>query len=126
LPSRRAALRLPPAKCRDPPQCGSVSATPVPRSKARKKRGGDWNRVDFEELDVVSSVTPDQLLAIDQAIEQLAGEDPLAGDLVKLRYFTGISLQEAAAALGVSSATAYRHWAYARAWLKTTLSSESP
>jgi RNA polymerase sigma factor (TIGR02999 family) len=96
------------------------------RSKARKKRGGDWNRVDFEELDVVSSVTPDQLLAIDQAIEQLAGEDPLAGDLVKLRYFTGISLQEAAAALGVSSATAYRHWAYARAWLKTTLSSESP
>jgi RNA polymerase sigma factor (TIGR02999 family) len=95
------------------------------RGKARQKRGADWNRVDFEELDVVASVTPDQLLAIDEAMEQLAGEDPLAGDLVKLRYFTGISLSQAADALGVSSATAYRHWAYARAWLRTTLLAET-
>ena len=95
------------------------------RGRARQKRGADWNRVDFEELDVVSSVTPDQLLAIDEAIEELVGEDRLAGDLVKLRYFTGISLTQAADALGVSSATAYRHWAFARAWLRTRLSTES-
>jgi RNA polymerase sigma factor (TIGR02999 family) len=91
------------------------------RGKARHKRGGDWGRVDFEELDLVTSVTPDQLLAIDEAIVRLGAEDRLAGELVRLRYFAGLSLAQAASVLSVSSATAYRHWAYARAWLWTTL-----
>ena len=87
------------------------------RSKAREKRGGDWRRVDFEELDVATSVTPDQLVALDDAMVRLAAIDRLAGEIVKLRYFAGLSLDQAATALNVSTATAYRHWAYARAWL---------
>ena len=87
------------------------------RSKAREKRGGDWQRVDLEHLEVTTSISPDQLVALDDALVRLAALDPLAGELVKLRYFAGLPLGQAAAALGVSTATAYRHWAYARAWL---------
>src|SRR5262249_20447884 len=95
------------------------------RGKARQKHGGDWRRVDFEELDVATSVSPDQLVALDDALARLAALDPLAGDLVKLRYFAGLALDQAAAALGVSTATAYRHWAYARAWLHSELLNDS-
>jgi RNA polymerase sigma factor (TIGR02999 family) len=91
------------------------------RGKARDKRGGDWRRVDFEELDAAASVTPGQLVDLDDALARLAALDPLAGELVKLRYFAGMALDEASAALGVSTATAYRHWAYARAWLRSEL-----
>src|SRR5262249_52412527 len=91
------------------------------RSKARDKRGGDWQRVDFEELNVFTSVSPDQLVALDDALGRLATLDPVAGELVKLRYFAGLALDQAAAAVGVSTATAYRHWAYARAWLHSEL-----
>jgi RNA polymerase sigma factor (TIGR02999 family) len=95
------------------------------RGKARTKRGGDWQRVDFEELDVMTSVSPDQLVALDDALVQLAALDQLAGELVKLRYFAGLALDQAAAALGISTATAYRHWAYARAWLRSELLSDT-
>jgi RNA polymerase sigma factor (TIGR02999 family) len=91
------------------------------RGKSRAKRGGNWQRVDFEELDVATSVSPDQLVALDDAVVRLTALDPLAGELVKLRYFAGLALDQAAAALGVSTATAYRHWAYARAWLRSEL-----
>jgi len=91
------------------------------RGKARHKRGGDWDRVDFEELDLLSAVTPEQLLAIDEAVARLGTEDRLAGELLRLRYFAGLSLSQAAETLSISSATAYRHWAYARAWLRTAL-----
>jgi RNA polymerase sigma factor (TIGR02999 family) len=91
------------------------------RSKARQKRGGDWQRVDFEGLDAATSVSPDQLVALDDALVRLAALDHLAGELVKLRYFAGLALDQAAAALGISTATAYRHWAYARAWLRSEL-----
>ena len=91
------------------------------RGKAREKRGGDWQRVDFEKLDVTTSVSPEQLVALDDALVRLAALDHLAGELVKLRYFAGLPLDQAAVALGVSTATAYRHWAYARAWLRTEL-----
>ncbi len=91
------------------------------RGKAREKHGGDWQRVDFEELDVATSVSPDQLVALDDALVRLEGLDPLAGKLVQLRYFAGLALDQAAAALGISTATAYRHWAYARAWLRSEL-----
>jgi RNA polymerase sigma factor (TIGR02999 family) len=95
------------------------------RSKAREKRGGDWQRVDFEELDVMTSVSPDQLVALDDALVRLAALDPLAGELVKLRYFAGLALDQAAVVVGVSTATAYRHWAYARAWLHSELLKDS-
>ncbi len=91
------------------------------RSKARERRGGGWKLVDFEELDIATSVSPDQLVALDDALARLADLDPIAGELVKLRYFAGLGLDQAAAALGVSTATAYRHWAYARAWLYSEL-----
>jgi RNA polymerase sigma factor (TIGR02999 family) len=94
------------------------------RGKGREKRGGDWQRVDFEELDVTTSVSPDQLVTLDDALERLAALDPLAGELVKLRYFAGLALDEAAGALNISTATAYRHWAYARAWLRGELLNE--
>jgi RNA polymerase sigma factor (TIGR02999 family) len=87
------------------------------RGKARAKRGGAWRRVDLEGLDVATAIAPDQLVALDDALARLAALDRLAGDLVKLRYFAGLALDQAAEALGVSTATAYRHWAYARAWL---------
>lgn len=91
------------------------------RGKGRAKRGGDWRRVDFEELDVGSAVTPDQLVALDDALSRLTALDRVAGELVQLRYFAGLALDEAAAALAISPATAYRHWAYARAWLRNEL-----
>jgi RNA polymerase sigma factor (TIGR02999 family) len=95
------------------------------RGKAREKRGGDWHRVDFEKLDLTTSVSPDQLVALDDALTRLAALDHLAGELVKLRYFAGLALDQAATALGVSTATAYRHWSYARAWLRSELLSET-
>jgi RNA polymerase sigma factor (TIGR02999 family) len=91
------------------------------RGKSRQKRGGDWHRVNFEDLDVETSISPDQLVALDDALGRLAALDHLAGELVKLRYFAGLGLDQAAAALDVSTATAYRHWAYARAWLRSEL-----
>ncbi len=95
------------------------------RSKARDKRGGGWQRVDWEGVDVAASVSPDQLVALDDALVRLAALDHLAGELVKLRYFAGLGLDQAAAALGVATATAYRHWAYARAWLHGELSKDA-
>jgi RNA polymerase sigma factor (TIGR02999 family) len=91
------------------------------RGKGRHKRGGDWRRVDLDNLDIVTAVTPDQLLALDEAIDGLAVEDPSAACLVRLRYYAGLSLEQAAESLGISSATAYRHWSYARAWLRCAL-----
>src|SRR5262249_15488580 len=60
------------------------------RGKARAKRGGGWERVDFEELDAATSISPDQLVALDDELARLATLDPLAGELVKLRYFAGL------------------------------------
>jgi RNA polymerase sigma factor (TIGR02999 family) len=96
------------------------------RGKHREKRGGDWRRVDFEKLDPICSVTPDQLIALDDALVRLTSLDQIAGQLVTLRYFAGLSLADAAEASGVSSATAYRHWAYARAWLSCELQKQPP
>src|SRR5262249_52239693 len=91
------------------------------RSKAREKRGGDWRRVDFEDLNRANSVIPVQLVALDAALTRSAPLDPLAGKFVKLRYFAGLPPAQASTALNVSPATAYRHWAYARAWLHSEL-----
>ena len=91
------------------------------RSKGRQKRGGEWHCVDLDNLNLFTSVTPDQLLALDEAIDRLAREDPTAASLVKLRYYAGLSLEEAALPLAISTATAYRHWSYARAWLLCAL-----
>jgi RNA polymerase sigma factor (TIGR02999 family) len=95
------------------------------REKLAQKRGGDWKRIPIEEVDAPGGTSPGELLALDEALEQLTTLDPTAGQLVKLRYFTGLSVEEAAATLGVAVATAYRHWAFARAWLHLQISGKS-
>jgi RNA polymerase sigma factor (TIGR02999 family) len=84
------------------------------RKKGRDKRGGKRKKLDIDAIDVATTATPDQLPAIDDALARLALDDPATARLVNLRYFAGLSIQEAGEALGVSTATAYRHWNYAR------------
>ena len=91
------------------------------RGKGRIKRGGHWRRVDLDNLDLAASTSPDELLTLDEAIDRLAAEDPTAATLVKLRYYAGLAPEQAAESLGISTATAYRHWTYARAWLLCAL-----
>src|SRR5262245_58965786 len=91
------------------------------RRKRRRKHGGDRQRVDLEEACSLADDRANDLLALDEALAKLALEDPAKAELVKLRYFAGFSLDEAADLLGVSRATAKRHWAYARAWLYAAL-----
>ena len=87
------------------------------RDKGRIKRGGDRRRVDLDKIDAAADVSSEDFLAVDEAIEQLAIEHPQCANLVKLRFFAGLTIDDAAAALGISPRTAKRHWAYARAWL---------
>ena len=87
------------------------------RRKGRVKRGGGAKRVDLDADDLATQAPPDALLVIDDAITALAADDPQAAQLVKLRYFAGLSVEEAAELSGMSRSTAYEHWAYARAWL---------
>jgi RNA polymerase sigma factor (TIGR02999 family) len=91
------------------------------REKGRQKRGGGLKKLNVDAVDLVSTATPDQLLAIDDALAKLASNDPAAARLVELRYFAGLTVEEAGKAIGISSATAYRHWNYARAWLHSEL-----
>lgn len=95
------------------------------RRRAAIKHGGGLER-QLLDAETVSSKEPrEDLLALDEALDRLAAEDPLKANLVKLRYFVGLSLPEAAAALGLSERTAGRHWAYARAWLRRAVEGTS-
>jgi RNA polymerase sigma factor (TIGR02999 family) len=91
------------------------------RRKQRPKHGGDRKRLSLDELSVPADDRAEELLALDEALGRLAAQEPLKAEVVKLRYFAGLSLQEAAACLGISPATAKRHWAVARAWLYAAL-----
>jgi RNA polymerase sigma factor (TIGR02999 family) len=91
------------------------------RRKQAAKRGGAGKRFDLSEADRVAVPDPDTLLAVDEALTNLAAEDAGSADVARLRLFAGLSVEEAADALGVSRATAYRDWAYARAWLTAAL-----
>ena len=94
------------------------------RRKGRVKRGGKRRRLDIDQVDLVSQLASDELLQLDEQIARLAEEDPTAAELVKLRYFAGLSINDAASALGIGVSTAYRHWSYARAWLHSALLEE--
>ena len=87
------------------------------REKGRAKRGGRLQRLDVDLVALATAVTPDQLLAIDEALAKLAVDDPTAAQIVQLRYFAGLTVEESGQALAISTTTAYRHWNYARAWL---------
>jgi RNA polymerase sigma factor (TIGR02999 family) len=88
------------------------------RRKRSLKRGGDADRQQLDESQFVQSAPSEELLAVDEALDLLAVEDASAANLVKLRYFGGMTMEEAAAALSIPLRTAERLWTYARAWLR--------
>jgi RNA polymerase sigma factor (TIGR02999 family) len=92
------------------------------RDKSRQKRGGGWKRIELDKLTVADQAADEELLALDDCLERLAQENPTCADLVKLRFFAGLTHEEAALALGLARRTADRTWAYARAWLCDALS----
>jgi RNA polymerase sigma factor (TIGR02999 family) len=94
------------------------------RRKQRLKRGGAQQRVDLEKADITFENPSTNIIALDEALEKLAREDLAVAELVKMRYFAGLTLEQAAAALGISRRTADRYWAYARAWLYQEITSE--
>jgi RNA polymerase sigma factor (TIGR02999 family) len=87
------------------------------RQKRRIRHGGDLVRQPMSEPEVTTETSPEELLALDEALERFAATEPVKAELVKLRYFAGLSEEEAAAALDISRATASRYWTFARAWL---------
>jgi len=93
------------------------------RRKRRIKHGGRRRRVELPEVEASAHDRRDDVIAIDDALDALAEQDPRAAELVKLRYFAGLTLPEAATALGMSTRTADRLWAYAKAWLHERLCS---
>ena len=91
------------------------------RDRRRLKRGGGWRRLRLEHIDLSLAEPPDELLVLNEALDKLAREDPACAELVKLRFFAGLTLDEAAKTLGVVRRTADRYWAFARAWLYAAL-----
>ena len=91
------------------------------RKRSRKKRGGTLVRVDLKDDDALVEVADETLLEVDEALQKLELQDPEAAKLVELRYFTGLTINETAEALGVSPRTVKRNWTYARAWLQREL-----
>ena len=87
------------------------------RRRKRIKRGGDHHRVDIELETLGADLNQDYLLELDQALDELASEDPVKARLVVVRYFGGMTIEEACEVLNISRTTAHRHWTYARAWL---------
>lgn len=92
------------------------------RRKQRVKHGGEHQRVEMDDERLVCSVSSDQILALDEALERFEQQEPEKAQLVKLRFFAGLSIEEAADTMGISRATASRHWTYARAWLHDAMS----
>jgi RNA polymerase sigma factor (TIGR02999 family) len=87
------------------------------RRKSALRHGGGQQRVELEESQIIGGAPDEQLLAVNEALERLTAHDPPKAELVTLRFFVGLSLEEAAEILGISRPTANRYWAYARAWL---------
>ncbi len=87
------------------------------RRKRARRHGGGQVRVDIQQLDLASPGADDQLLAVSEALDKLSAQDPVEAELVKLRYFVGLTVEEAAGLLAISPRTARNYWAHARAWL---------
>ena len=96
------------------------------RRKATERHGGGFLRHDADAIPIAASEPDEDLVAIDEALDQLAAIDPEKAELVKLRYFAGLTIEQAAEALGISPATATRRWAYSRAWLYQRISGDDP
>jgi RNA polymerase sigma factor (TIGR02999 family) len=87
------------------------------RRKGAGKRGGDRQRIDLDKVDIAAEADDDTLLLVNEALERLSREDAQAAEIAKLRYFGGLTLEEAAQVLGVTKRSADRYWAFARVWL---------
>ncbi len=96
------------------------------RDKRRLKRGGDRNRVELDEISLALDTPAEELIALDEALQILAENDPVGAKLVELKFFAGLNLRQAAETLGIPRRTADRHWAYSRAWLFDRLSGDDP
>jgi RNA polymerase sigma factor (TIGR02999 family) len=94
------------------------------RRKQAEKRGGGGRRIPLDAADIGLASPADEVLGIDDALSRLAAEDPRSAALVQLRYFTGLSIEDAATVVGISRSTAYEHWSYARVRLKLLLDGE--
>jgi RNA polymerase sigma factor (TIGR02999 family) len=94
------------------------------RDKGREKRGGGRERVDLDRVLAADQASDEELVAIDDALQELARRNGPCAELVKLRFFTGLTLDEAATAMGIARRTANRYWAFARAWLFDALRPE--
>jgi RNA polymerase sigma factor (TIGR02999 family) len=95
----------------------------VERARRRRvlEKGGFGEKSDLDESDLVATAPAEELLAVDEALDRLAAEDPAAADVVKLRYFAGMTMAEAAEAMGLPLRSAERLWTFARAWLRQAL-----
>ena len=93
------------------------------RSKGRLRHGGEWQRLDIEQVTIAIEDADDTVLAAHEALDKLAAQDSLKAEIVKLRYFVGMNHQEIADALGIAEPTVRRHWAFARSWLYAELKS---
>ena len=87
------------------------------RRKSAGKRGGGWERINLDQVEIAADADDDTLLLVDESLDKLAQEEPKAAEIVKLRFFAGLTLDEAGQLLGFTERTAKRHWAFARAWL---------
>ena len=94
------------------------------RDKAAEKRGGDWGRVTLDDVIMPGGIGPAEFIAFNELFEQLAALDPRAGEIARLRIFAGLTVPEIAEALGIGPRSVDRQWAFARAWLRTHLSSD--
>jgi RNA polymerase sigma factor (TIGR02999 family) len=95
------------------------------REKKRLKRGGGQKRLDWNRLEVADDASDEDLIAIDEALEQLAARQPACAELVKLRFFAGLTLDQASECLGIGQRTADRYWSFARLWLYRQLRGDS-
>jgi RNA polymerase sigma factor (TIGR02999 family) len=95
------------------------------RRKGRVRHGGGLNRVDLADAAATAACAPEDLLVVDEAIDRLEAVDSVAARLVRLRFYAGLSVEEAAAALGIPRSTAYDHWAFGRAFLGHTLTGQA-
>ncbi len=87
------------------------------RRKSAGKRGGGWERINLDNVEIAGDADDDTLLLVNESLDKLAQEEPKAAEIVKLRFFAGLTLEEAGQLLGFTERTAKRHWAFARAWL---------
>jgi RNA polymerase sigma factor (TIGR02999 family) len=87
------------------------------RRKSAGKRGDGWKRIDLEKIEIAADADDEILLLVGESLDKLAQEQPQAAEVVKLRFFAGLTLEEAGQILGFTERTAKRHWAFARAWL---------